>query len=95
MVLVRHCGPLTVILYADVLPVNEAEERIAPSNLSQFHLVYNFRAPSCLCTCQGIKGNYTESAMFVGDGPNLGKYMVGCASGCCGYLSESFFLGSD
>jgi hypothetical protein len=74
-------------------PINNTGERIAPVNIPQFRLVHDFRAPSCLCARQGIDGSYSESAMFVAeDGPDLGKYMAGCASGRCGYLSKPFAI---
>jgi len=75
-------------------PVNDREELVAPADLPPFRLVHDFRAPSCLCAHRGIEGNYTESAMFVDDGPNLGKYMCGCASGQCGYLGWFFAIWS-
>ena len=70
-------------------PLSDADERIAPADLPNFRLTHEFRAPCCLCACQDVEGNYTEAAMFIAeDGPNLGKYMAGCASKHCGYLSE-------
>ena len=70
-------------------PLNDAEERIVPADLPTFRITHDFRAPSCLCAHHGIEGSYTESALFIAeDGPNLGKYMAGCASRHCGYLSE-------
>jgi hypothetical protein len=70
-------------------PLNDAAEQIAPADLLNFCLMHEFRAPCCLCACQGVESNYTELAMFIAEGgPNLGKYMAGCASEHCGYLSE-------
>jgi len=64
---------------------------VLPADLPNFRLTHDFRGPCCLCARQDVEGTYTESAVFIGeDGPNFGKYMAGCASDQCGYLSKPF-----
>jgi hypothetical protein len=71
-------------------PVTEDGQRVTPSDLADYRITHQFRAPSCLCGCKTNNASYAETAIYIAkDGPYSGEYVVGCASDSCGYLSKS------
>jgi hypothetical protein len=72
-------------------PVNEAGERVSPSNLLEYRRTHDFKGPCCLCASLYADENaYTEASIFLAkSGPCTGKYVAACATGLCRYWGES------
>jgi hypothetical protein len=88
---------LTVIYYCLIpflhRPVSEEINRITPDGLQDYRKSHKFRGPCCLCPTDSIDAVYTESAIFMATGGNFsGKYLAACATGRCGYISESISI---
>ncbi|KIM71884.1 hypothetical protein PILCRDRAFT_16633 [Piloderma croceum F 1598] len=61
--------------------------RVPPSDLLDYRVHYNFRAPCCLCIPNAHGCGFSETAIYVAlSGPYAGEYVAGCASDTCGYL---------
>lgn len=65
---------------------------ITPAALWLYRENHVFKTPCCLCAFTDASVNhYAESAIYMATLPPFsGQYVFGCASGRCGYLSESF-----
>jgi len=85
---VRTIFDLLLIIMSMWRPVTKEGMRVAPSDLAQYCVSHQFRAPCCLCACIVIGSRYTESAIYLASaGQYSGEFVAGCASGSCGYLS--------
>lgn len=78
-------------------PVNEAGERVTPSNLLQHRHSHEFLGPCCLCASLESDGSsYTEASIFVAlSGPTAGQYTAACATGQCRYWGRFRIVISD
>ena len=78
-------------------PVDDAGERVTPSDLLEYRNSHDFRGPSCMCASLDLDtAAYTESAIFVATcGPSTGKYVAACATGQCRYWGTSILLRSQ
>jgi hypothetical protein len=69
---------------------------VPPSDLANYRVSHEFRAPSCLCislseNAAGVQ--YAESAFYLAvTGEYWGEYVAGCPTGSCAYLSKSMNL---
>jgi hypothetical protein len=72
-------------------PVTQAGRRVSPSDLLDYQVNHDFRAPCCLCASNGGANGigFTESSIHLAEsGPYRGEYVAGCLSDSCGYLSK-------
>jgi hypothetical protein len=66
-------------------PVNDAGERVTPSDLAAHRLSHRFLGPCCLCAVSD-QPTFTESAIvMVLSGHRAGQYVARCAQALCGY----------
>ena len=80
---------LTIVAWR---PVTEAGRRVPPSDLSDYRIGYDFRAPCCLCASNPNSFGFTESEIYRAlSGPYEGEYVAGCAADICGYISKPEF----
>jgi hypothetical protein len=71
-------------------PINEDGERVPPSDLSAFRVLYEFRGPCCLCAFRYLDLTaYTETAILLcTEGQFVGEYIATCANDRCGYFGK-------
>jgi hypothetical protein len=75
-------------------PINEAGERVTPSDLHEYRASHEFQGPCCLCASelsQGLNAEtaYTEASIFVpAEGKFAGEYVAACAQGDCRYWGK-------
>jgi hypothetical protein len=63
--------------------------RVSPSDLLDYRLDHDFKAPCCLCASNARGISFTESAIYIAlSGPYEEEYVAGCAADHCGYLSK-------
>ena len=74
-----------------IRPINDAGERVTPSNLLEYRRSHDFKGPCCLCaSVHSDEAAYTESAIFLAvRGPSAGKYVSACATGHCRYWGKT------
>lgn len=71
-------------------PIADTGERVPPSDLSNYRVTHEFQGPYCLCACDAIGTDYTESMICVIVGGQFsGEYVASCATETCGYSSKS------
>jgi hypothetical protein len=80
-----HC--VTAVRSQRPRPTNERGERVTPSDLEGYRLLYQFRGPGCFCSMQ--RKQFTEAAMYLAlRGRFRGEYVASCARKRCKYFSE-------
>jgi hypothetical protein len=73
-------------------PLNDAGQRVPPSELCSHRLSHRFLGPCCLCpvTMEG-EITFTEAAIFMAtSGHCTGHYIARCARGNCGYFGKPY-----
>jgi hypothetical protein len=84
-----HSNPFSVSTLTDNhrdRPVNDAGERVTPSDLEAHRLSHRFLGPCCICAASEEQLIFTESAIvLVLSGRRAGQYVARCAQGKCGY----------
>ena len=69
-------------------PTTQTEARVHPMEMPEYRSTHELNNPCCLCASEEYEDDYTESAIYIPSfGPYSGKYVAGCASSSCGYLS--------
>jgi hypothetical protein len=74
-------------------PIMRMGAHVAPGSMGDYWITHNFKYPCCLCTHNEHESDYTEAAIYI---PMYGlyadKYVAGCASKNCRYLSMLLLL---
>lgn len=72
-------------------PVNDAGERVAPSDLGDHRSSHRFLGPCCMCPAViEEQTGFTEAAIVMTvSGRRAGQYVARCAKGRCRYFGES------
>jgi len=85
--IILHYDPQSHDLQVWFWPVTQAGTRVPPSDLLDYRIDHEFRAPCCLCASNANGVGFTESAIYLAIcGPYKDEYVAGCASDECGYL---------
>jgi hypothetical protein len=80
---------LTIIPLTLSRPMTKEWQRVHPEDFAGYRSAHKFKFPCCLCAAKP-ENPYIESAIYIPVfGPYASKYVAGCATGTCGYLSMS------